>query len=135
MDTESISFKKWEGLFVRGKTSATYLAVISFSLFDIAILYSRLFLFYFIISEIGAFTAFGVLVDYVSHLFNDEWESPVSREEWISRFKHGRTHDTYGLIIEMSCFFILGFRFPLLTGSIIFLIPQIYIVYKLRFYH
>ena len=25
MDTESISFKKWEGLFVRGKTSATYL--------------------------------------------------------------------------------------------------------------
>ncbi len=135
MDTESISFKKWERLFMKGKTSATYLAVISFSLFAIAILYSRLFLFYFIISEIGAFTAFGVLVDYVSHLFNDEWESPVNREEWIKRFRHGRTHDTYGLIIEIFCFVLDGIKFHLLIGSIIVIIPQIYIVYKLKFYH
>ena len=135
MVTENISFREWEKLFMRGKTSATYLAVISFALFAVAILYSRIFLFYFIISEIGAFTAFGVLVDYVSHLFNDEWKSPVDREGWIQQFKNGRTHDTYGLIIQIACFTICGFKFPLASAAILSLIPQIYIVYKLKFYH
>ena len=135
MYTGKISFKTWEKLFIRGKTKGTYLAVISFALFATEILYTRLFLFYFIVSEIGAFTAFGVLVDFVSHLFNDQWKSPVTKKGWIKRFTHGRTHDFYGLIIEVLCFAIDGVKFPLSLAAILFVAPQFYLFYNLKFYH
>ncbi|MHB1441090.1 MAG: hypothetical protein ACYCSO_10275 [Cuniculiplasma sp.] len=130
-----ISFEEWERLFITGKTKAVYLSLLTFIIYAITILYSRTLLFYFIVAEVGAFASFGVLVDLVSHLFNDGWNSEMSQKEWKRRFLSGRTHDSYGIIIQIGCSLVDIWRYPIAIVSLFFLLPELYMVYTHRFHH
>ena len=130
-----LNFKTWKKLFVRGKTTAVYLAIINFVIFSVLVLMFRYNLVIFVICDIGDLASFGVLVDFVSHLFNDNWISPADHNGWMNRFASGRTHDTYGLILQISVSAMMCVRMPFILISTPFSLFQLYSVIKLRFFH
>ena len=131
----AIHLREWEHLFLTGKTKGVYLALISFVIFCIMILYSRNFLVEFIGVEVGAFASFGVLVDLVSHVFNDQFESNLTMSEWIFRVKHGRTHDVYGIFVQMGASIFALNRFQYVIILWVALTLELYYIARSRFYH
>ena len=131
----AVSVRQWWKLFLTGRTKGVYLALISFIIYTILILYNRLDLFHFVLTEIGLLASVGVLVDLVSHLFNDAYKTDISKEEWIARFKKGRTHDAYGIVIQViGSAFDIG-QLHLLYILWIALILEFYLIFRSRFYH
>jgi hypothetical protein len=131
----AVSVRQWWKLFLTGRTKGVYLALISFIIYTILILYNRLDLFHFVLNEIGLLASVGVLVDLVSHLFNDSYKTDISKEEWIARFKKGRTHDAYGIVIQVvGSAFDMG-QLHLLYILWIALILEFYLIFRSRFYH
>ena len=131
----AVSVRQWWKLFLTGRTKGVYLALISFIIYTILILYNRLDLFHFVLNEIGLLASVGVLVDLVSHLFNDSYKTDISKEEWIARFEKGRTHDAYGIVIQVvGSAFDMG-QLHLLYILWIALILEFYLIFRSRFYH
>jgi hypothetical protein len=128
-------YSSWQRFFLTGKTKSVYFSFLSFAFFVVLIVFSRSSLLFFIVSEIGGFAGFGVIVDFISHMFNDKWTSTINRTEWKIKFKTGRTHDAYGILVEVGCILIEIVRFPLASIALFFLIMQLYFVVKLKFYH
>ena len=131
----AVSVRQWWKLFLTGRTKGVYLALISFIIYTILILYNRLDLFHFVLNEIGLLASVGVLVDLVSHLFNDSYKTDISKEEWIARFKKGRTHDAYGIVIQVAGSAFDTEQLHLLYILWIALILEFYLVFRSRFYH
>jgi hypothetical protein len=131
----TVNFRQWWRLFITGRTKGVYLALISFAIYSFLILYNRLILFSFIFNEIGLLTSFGVLVDLVSHLFSDSYKTDISSSEWLERFKRGRTHDAYGIIIQLVCSSFDLEQLHLLFILWISLVIEFYFIYKSKFYH
>ncbi|MCL4314874.1 MAG: hypothetical protein M1454_04025 [Candidatus Thermoplasmatota archaeon] len=130
-----IHLREWGHLFLTGKTKGVYLALISFVIFCILILYNRKFLVDFIGVEVGAFASFGVLVDLVSHLFSDQFESNLNMSEWIFRVRHGRTHDVYGIFVQVGASFFALNRFQYVIILWVVLALEFYYIARSRFYH
>jgi hypothetical protein len=131
----NVSFSQWEHLFITGKTKGVYFALLSFILFAILILYSRENLFFFVVVQVGSFASFGVLVDLVSHLFSDKYQTDLTLEQWISRFKGGRTHDVYGIIVQFGASALDFARFHYTFILWILLLLELSYIIKARFYH
>lgn len=131
----AISFRKWEHLFISGKTKVVYFALLSFTLFALLILESRENLFLFVVIQVGAFASFGVLVDYVSHLLHDGYNSGLTFSEWVEKFKDGRTHDVFGILVQAASALIVAFRFHYSLVLLLLLFPELYFIIKARFYH
>jgi hypothetical protein len=131
----TISFRQWWRLFTTGRTKGVYLALISFAIYSSLILYNRLVLFSFILNEIGLLTSFGVLVDLVSHLFSDSYKTDISSAEWLTKFKGARTHDAYGIIIQLFCSSLDMEHLYLLFILWISLLIEFYFIYRSKFYH
>jgi hypothetical protein len=129
------NLRDWERLFLAGKTKGVYLALLSFVLYCIMILYNRKFLLDFIGVEIGAFASFGVLVDLVSHLFSDLYRSDLTTNQWIYRIRHGRTHDVYGIIVQFVASIFALNRYIYVIVLWIILALEFYYIAKSRFYH
>ncbi len=133
--TNVSNLREWEHLFLTGRTKGVYMALISFVIYCIVILYNREFLLDFIGVEVGAFASFGVLVDLVSHLFTDIYESNLTAAQWIYRIRHGRTHDVYGIIVQaVASIFALN-RLIYVIILWISLTLEFYYIAKSRFYH
>ena len=132
---QKVSFKEWQHLLLTGKTKAVYFALLSFAVFVVLILYNRNDLLNFIGVEVGSFASFGVLVDFVSHLLYDNYQSGLTLDEWISRIRHGRTHDVYGLIVQAGSSAFALREFPLAILLWITLLLEFYYIRKARFYH
>jgi hypothetical protein len=131
----NVSFSQWEHLFMTGKTKGVYFALLSFIIFAILILYSRENLFFFVVVEVGSFASFGVLVDLVSHLFSDRYQNDLTFDQWVQRFKGGRTHDVYGIIVQFGASAIDFVRFHYAFILWIMLLPEMFYIIKARFYH
>ncbi|WP_393972184.1 hypothetical protein OXIME_000800 [Oxyplasma meridianum] len=131
----NMGFRQWEHLFITGKTKGVYFAFFSFLLFIFLILYNREDLFFFVVVEVGSFASFGVLVDMVSHLFRDDYLTNITFDQWIERFKGGRTHDAYGIIIQLITSAMDFVKFHLALILWIMLLPELYYIIKARFYH
>jgi|GEM_PF-2279257 hypothetical protein len=131
----NVNFSQWGHLFITGKTKGVYLALLSFLVFVFLILYNRENLFFFIVIEVGSFASFGVLVDLVSHLFSDRYMTDMTFEQWVQRFKGGRTHDVYGILIQIFASAIDFIRFHFAFILWILLPMELYYIVKARFYH
>lgn len=132
---KDLSFREWEHLVITGKTKGVYFALLSFALFVVLILYNRSPILNFVGIEIGAFSSFGVLVDLVSHLFNDNYKSGLTKEEWVSRIRHGRTHDVYGLVVQ-AVSAVFAYRELILSVILwIAIVLELHYIMKARFYH
>ena len=132
---QNITFKEWQHLVLAGKTKGVYFALLSFATYVVLILYNRNNLLDFIGIEVGSFASFGVLVDLVSHLLYDNYQSGLTMDEWISRIRHGRTHDVYGLIVQAGSSAFALREFPLAVLLWISLLFEFYYIRKARFYH
>ena len=133
--TNVSNLREWEHLFLTGRTKGVYMALISFVIYCIVILYNREFLLDFIGVEVGAFASFGVLVDLVSHLFTDIYESNLTTAQWIQRIRHGRTHDVYGIIVQAVAS-VFALNRPIYVIILwISLALEFYYIAKSRFYH
>lgn len=130
-----ITFKQWQQQFLRGGTVGVYLSIISFAILGLMVLYNRFSLFNFLVNEVAILASFGVLVDLVSHLFYNRYKTEITLNEWFERFKRGRTHDTYGIIIQFGCsLFDFGhiYLLPLLWFG---LAGTMFLIIRARFYH
>ena len=133
--TNVSNLREWEHLFLTGRTKGVYLTLISFVIYCILILYNRQLLLDFIGVEVGAFASFGVLVDLVSHLFTDIYESNLTTAQWILRIRHGRTHDVYGIIVQAVAS-VFALNRPIYVIILwISLALEFYYIAKSRFYH
>ena len=132
---KDISFKEWQHLVLIGKTKGVYFALLSFAAFVVLILYNRNILLDFVGIEVGSFASFGVLVDLVSHLFNDNYKSSLSKDEWLSRIRHGRTHDVYGLIVQAGSSAFAYHEIPLAVLLWVAIAFEFYYIMSARFYH
>ena len=130
-----ITFKQWQRQFLRGGTAGIYLSLISFAIFAVMVLYSRFSLLNFLVNEVALLTSFGVLVDLVSHLFNNRYRTDITLKEWFSRFKGGRTHDAYGIIIQFGCSFFDSKLIALIPLLWIALAGTMFLIVRARFYH
>ncbi len=130
-----ITFKQWQQQFLRGGTTGIYLSLISFAILAVMVLYSRFSLFNFLVNEVALLTSFGVLVDLVSHLFNNRYRPDITLDEWFIRFKGGRTHDAYGIIIQFGCSFFDFRLIALLPLLWIALAGTMFLIVRARFYH
>ncbi|MCL5803274.1 MAG: hypothetical protein ACYDCP_03075 [Thermoplasmataceae archaeon] len=131
----NVNFREWKHFFITGKTKGVYLALLAFAVFAILILYNRENLFFFTVIQVGSFASFGVLVDLISHLFNDRYQSGIPFDQWVRRFKSGRTHDIYGIIVQIVASAIDLVEFHLAFVLWILLLPEAYMIVKARFYH
>ncbi len=132
---KDLSFREWEHLVITGKTKGVYFALLSFAIFVVLILYNRDSILNFVGIEVGAFSSFGVLVDFVSHLFNDNYNSGLSMDQWVSKVRQGRTHDVYGVMVQ-ACSAVFAYHQIFLAILIwIFIIFEVYYIMKARFYH
>lgn len=135
MVPSGVSFKEWQRLFLRGETLGIYFSLLSFAVFSVFVLYNRLPIFNFLVNEVALLTSFGVLVDLVSHLFSNTYNGGITLQEWIERFKKGRTHDVYGIIIQFGCS-LFDLRFPYLIIVLwVSLAITAYLIIRSRFYH
>lgn len=129
------AWSKWMYLFIHGRTYAIYaqLGVFAYFFFQTFFLRSRFLP--FTVNFIGSLFAFGLLVDLVSHLFNNGTKSDLTEEQFINLFKNGRTHDLYGCIILLIAGGIdLFFNF-LSAIAIALVLIVTYLIVKARFYH
>ena len=131
----NVNFRQWEHLFLEGKTKGVYCALLSFSVFVFLILYNRENFFFFVVIQVGSFASFGVLVDLVSHLFSDRYLTDMTLDQWIQRFKSGRTHDAYGIIVQFIASAVDFIKFHYAFILWILLLLELYYIIKTRFYH
>jgi hypothetical protein len=129
------AWSKWMYLFLHGKTYAIYAQLGVFAYFFLQTFFVRNGIYPFTVNFIGSLFAFGLLVDLVSHLFNNGTKSDLSNEQFLDLFKNGRTHDLYGCIILIAAGGI-DLLFNLLsTISIALVLAVTYLIVKARFYH
>jgi hypothetical protein len=129
------AWSKWMYLFLHGKTYAIYAQLGVFVYFFFETFFVRPRIYPFTVNFIGSLFAFGLLVDLVSHLFNNGTKSDLSKEQFISLFKSGRTHDLYGCIILVGAG-VIDIFFNLLSAiSIALVLAVTYLIVKARFYH
>jgi hypothetical protein len=131
----NVNFTEWKHLVITGRTKGVYLALLSFVIFAVMILYNRDNLFLFVSVQVGSFASFGVLVDLVSHLFNDRYQTDLTLDQWITKFKGGRTHDAYGIIVQLAASVIDFVKFHYVFILWILLLPELYFIIRARFYH
>ncbi len=133
--------KKWYSwtthYLLKGKTPSIYLLLIAFIILSINIFFTngiRLILLYII-----SVTTIATTTDLVAHLFYDSFVDRISYKTFFKNVIYGRTHDIYGMIINMVSLSILEILNPvkIITVIILYLIYLYVIIILIRskFYH
>ena len=88
-----INWKSWQRLFWHGSTKAVYvtLATVILAIYTISVL--RLSFYGFILALTLVILSYGTFTDLVAHLFYDFYPQKISRNAYIYKIFHGRTHE------------------------------------------
>lgn len=131
----TITWTEWIRYFKKGKTPATYLAIITVATFILATIQYRSNLLYMVLGIVGILASYGGLIDMIAHLLwlhGYEYEPKITWSEYARKFFQFREHVVLGYILCIALLVVYG---HLYLFEIPVVLVTLYLIISVKYYH